>query len=90
MSRETHGNQSIAPVRQPATEPEREWALRYLTGRVLAFRRGNVSLATVAGAVRLAMRRGVPLVEIREALAAGHLRCAGDGAVQGPPPLTSE
>ena len=41
------------------------WALGYLRGRAHAFRRGKLSLANVAGAVRLARARQVRDADVR-------------------------
>jgi hypothetical protein len=40
------------------------WALRYLQGRAEAYKRGRVTLANVAGAVRLAMNHRADPEEI--------------------------
>jgi hypothetical protein len=40
------------------------WALRYLQGRVEAYKRGRVTLANVAGAVRVAMNHRVSVEDI--------------------------
>ena len=45
------------------------WALAYLCGRARAFRRGKLSLANVAGAIRLARSQQVTDGDVREALA---------------------
>ena len=44
------------------------WALRYLQGRADAYRRGRLTIANVAGAVQLALTRGVTEGDITELL----------------------
>ena len=49
--------------------PSDPWALAYICGRARAFRRGKLSLANVAGAIRMARARQVRDIDVREALA---------------------
>jgi hypothetical protein len=45
------------------------WAIGYLRGRSRAYRRGNISLANVAGAIRMARARQVRDSDVAVALA---------------------
>jgi Flp pilus assembly protein CpaB len=57
------------PYRFPV-ETRVEWALRYLRGRVDAYRRKRLTLGHVAGAVRLALRSGASMEQVGNQLAA--------------------
>jgi hypothetical protein len=46
-----------------------QWARQYLVGRVDGYLRGTISLAGVAGAVRLAFKNGLPPDEVDRVLA---------------------
>lgn len=50
-----------------------KWALGHLRGQVQGYRRGNVRIANVAAAVRIAERWNVPLLEIHALLRAAGL-----------------
>jgi hypothetical protein len=52
-----------------ASEINPKWALAYLNGRARAFQRGNVPLAAVRGAVRVALRHQVTFHELTATLA---------------------
>jgi hypothetical protein len=54
------------------TDPK--WALGYLEDRVAGFRRGNLPLAAVRTATKIALRANVPLVVIAARLASCGLR----------------
>ena len=53
--------------------PRPKWALGFLRGYVRAYRRGNVKLAHVTGAVRSAVWHHVSAADVQAALAEGDL-----------------
>jgi hypothetical protein len=58
------------------------WTKQYLAGRARGYLRGNVTLADVSAAVRLALRRDLPVTEVDEVLTEFGLRWdAPTGAV---------
>ena len=53
--------------------PSPKWALGYLRGRITGYRRGNVPLASVATAAKLARESNVPQADILALLLAAGL-----------------
>jgi hypothetical protein len=49
------------------------WCIAYLKGRIAAYRKGNLGLGSVRGAIRLAERRHVSVADIVQAVRAGGL-----------------